>query len=33
MLGSEEFEKRKGERDKVLQKRKGPGEDKDCVIM
>ncbi|ORY79364.1 hypothetical protein BCR35DRAFT_304798 [Leucosporidium creatinivorum] len=33
VLGSEEFEKRKGERDKVLQRRKGPGEDKDCVIM
>lgn len=33
VLGSEEFESRKGEREKVLQRRKGPGEDKDCLVM
>ncbi|GAA5834987.1 hypothetical protein JCM9279_007166 [Rhodotorula babjevae] len=32
-LGSDEVERKKQERDKVLQRRKNAGEDKDCVVM
>ncbi|GAA5907374.1 hypothetical protein JCM6882_002820 [Rhodosporidiobolus microsporus] len=33
VLGSEELAERKKEREKVLQRRKNAGEDKDCVVM